>query len=87
MKHSRVVFSVSPEAKRLSTSARLKTNIEVLFAVGPQKVTSETEVSPISQYASATLQYDGMELTASLTITIFYLELEVIEVEQQLDCE
>ena len=35
MKHSRVVFSVSPEAKRLSTSARLKTNIELSFVFGP----------------------------------------------------
>ena len=80
MKHSRVVFSVSPEAKRLSTSARLKTNIEVLFVVGPQKVTSETEVSPISQYASATLQYDGMVLTASHSQSPFKLE-------QEQDCE
>ena len=80
MKHSRVVFSVSPEAKRLSTSARLKTNIEVLFVVGPQKVTSETEVSPISQYASATLQYDGMVLTDSLSQSPFKLE-------QEQDCE
>ena len=80
MKHSRVVFSVSPEAKRLSTSARFKTNIEVLFLVGPQKVTSETEVSHISQNASATLQYDGMVLTASLSQSPFKLE-------QEQDCE